>query len=211
MHVPYLLRLSPRQRPLRGDLIAGLAPPRSAEDGCEGPFNCGIAFANHLADRALAGLNRVMEQGVEPLARLIWAPSGSKTPPRDPSLQPSSPSDRTPPSAGDRAPLREPPITADPLVLQDPVIRLSPDTDAARPPEPADQPTPRPFEPVIPLPPDLPPPLLLEPSAEPRGARSWAGTAAAAAAASDASPTSIADGDPGDPWASIVPSQSSLR
>ena len=167
VHVPYLLRLSARQRPLRGDLIAGLAPPRSAEDGCEGPFNCGIAFANHLADRALAGLNRIMEQGVDPLARLIWAPSGSKTPPRDPSLQPSSPSDRTPPSAGDRAPLREPPITADPLVLQDPVIRLSPDTDAARPPEPADQPTPRPFEPVIPLPPDLPPPLLLEPSAEP--------------------------------------------
>ena len=28
VHVPYLLRLSPRQRPLRGDLIAGLAPQR---------------------------------------------------------------------------------------------------------------------------------------------------------------------------------------
>merc|ERR1711991_740278 len=40
VHVPYLLRLSARQRPLRGDLIAGLAPPSSAEDGCEGPIDC---------------------------------------------------------------------------------------------------------------------------------------------------------------------------
>ena len=55
-------------------------------------------FSGQLADRALAGFNRLMEQGVVPLARLIWSPSKTPSPTR--------------PSSG--APFREPPITADP-------------------------------------------------------------------------------------------------
>ena len=173
VHVPYMLRLSTRQRPLRGDLIAGLTHRFGGDDRCKGPLDCSAAFGQHMADRALAGLNRVMEQGVEPLARLIWAPSPSKTSPsktpspNQPSGSPLVP-DRSWPDSGDRAPLREPPITADPLVLQEPVIRVAPDepNDPVLPDEP-DAPSPRAFEPVIPLPPDLPPPLLLDPSSEP--------------------------------------------
>ena len=159
VHVPYLLRLSPRQRPLRGDLIASLTPKISGDQACEGPVDCLGALAGHLADRALAGLNRVMEQGVEPLARLIWAPATrTKTP---------SPAD-APPAGSDRAPLREPPITADPLVLQEPVIRMAPEQpEDPIVPEPVEQPSQQPFEPVFPLPPDLPPPLLLDPPALP--------------------------------------------
>ena len=173
VHVPYMLRLSTRQRPLRGDLIAGLTHRFGGDDRCKGPLDCSAAFGQHMADRALAGLNRVMEQGVEPLARLIWAPSPSKTSPSN-TPSPNQPSgsplvpDRSWPDSGDRAPLREPPITADPLVLQQPVIRVAPDEpdDPVLPDEP-DAPAPRAFEPVIPLPPDLPPPLLLDPSSEP--------------------------------------------
>ena len=173
VHVPYMLRLSTRQRPLRGDLIAGLTPRFGGDDRCKGPLDCSAAFGQHMADRALAGLNRVMEQGVEPLARLIWAPSPSKTSPsktpssNQPSGSPLVP-DRTWPDSSDRAPLREPPITADPLVLQEPVIRMEPDEpDDPVLPEDLDAPTPRAFEPLIPLPPDLPPPLLLDQSSEP--------------------------------------------
>ena len=136
-------------------------------------MDCSVAFAQHLADRALAGLNRVMEQGVEPLARLIWAPSPSKTSPSKTSApvqssgSPLAP-DRVRPATSDRAPLREPPITADPLILQEPVIRMAPDEpDDPLLPEDVDVPLPRAFEPVIPLPPDLPPPLLLDPLSEP--------------------------------------------
>jgi hypothetical protein len=53
-------------------------------------------------DRTLAGFNRLMEQGVEPIAQLIWAPLGPKDPLR----------------ARAKAPLREPPISADPLALR---------------------------------------------------------------------------------------------
>lgn len=187
VHVPYMLRLSPRQRPLRGDLIADLTPKLPGKASCEGPVDCLMALGEHMADRALAGLNRVMEQGVEPLARLIWAPTPSRTPP--PAQGPASPfaPQRSVPSASDRAPLREPPITADPLVLQGPVIRMAPeesddptvpkDVDAPKSVGDApdleapgldapglDAPRSRPFEPVFPLPPDLPPPLLLDPS-----------------------------------------------
>ena len=58
----------------------------------------------------------------------------------------------------DRAPLREPPITADPLVLREPPAVL-------REPEPAELDfddswtEPQPF---VPLPPDLPPPIVLD-------------------------------------------------
>jgi hypothetical protein len=157
VHVPYMLRLSPRQIPLQGNLIAGLTPKLVMDEACNGPADCVSSFGNHLADRALAGLNRVMEQGVEPLARMIWGPS---TP-----TKPGAPAD-----AGDaevdvnRAPLREPPITADPLVLreQPALIRELEPAD----PDPDDSwIEPQPF---APLPPDLPPPIVLdEPMANP--------------------------------------------
>ena len=64
--------------------------------------------------------------------------------------------------------MREPPITADPLVLQEPVIRMAPEEpDDPVLPQDMDDPLPRAFEPVIPLPPDLPPPLLLDPLLNP--------------------------------------------
>ena len=117
------------------------------------------SFGNHLAERALAGLNRVMEQGVEPLARMIWGPSNL--------TKPGSPADADDPSVDlDRAPLREPPITADPLVLreQPAVIRqlqpVEPDSDDSSDDSPDTSWTePQPF---VPLPPDLPPPIVLD-------------------------------------------------
>jgi len=157
VHVPYMLRLSQRQIPLQGNLIAGLTPKLVVDEACSGPSDCLTSFGNGLADRALAGLNRVMEQGVEPLARMIWGPS---TPEKN----------GAPAEAGDngvdvdRAPLREPPITADPLVLreQPALIRELEPAD----PDPADSwIEPQPF---APLPPDLPPPIVLdEPTANP--------------------------------------------
>ncbi|WP_392346629.1 hypothetical protein [Parasynechococcus sp.] len=151
VHVPYLLRLSPRQIPLQGNLIAALTPKLVMDEGCDGPIDCVSSFGNHLADRALAGLNRVMEQGVESLARMIWGPSNL--------TKPGSPADADDRSVDlDRAPLREPPITADPLVLreQPAVIR---EVEPAEP-DPDDSWTePQPF---VPLPPDLPPPIVLD-------------------------------------------------
>ena len=71
-----------------------------------------------------------MEQGVEPVARLIWEPRGHK---------PGS-------VEAQRAPLREPPITADPISLR----QRQRSQDA------------QPFEEErTPLPADLAPPLLL--------------------------------------------------
>ena len=155
VHVPYLLRLSPRQIPLRGNLIAGLAPRKVMDEGCDGPIDCVSSFGAHLADRALAGLNRVMEQGVEPLARMIWGPSNL--------TKPGLPADADDRSLDlDRAPLREPPITADPLVLreQPAVIRevepAEPDADDS-----SDDSWTEP-QPFVPLPPDLPPPIVLD-------------------------------------------------
>ena len=99
-------------------------------------------------DRALAGLNRVMEQGVEPIARMIWAP---KPTPRLDHNQ-TTPVTETAPT---RQPLREPPITADPLVLRERSdVESDPDdmfnSDAEIQPWDFD------------LPPDLPPPVLLQ-------------------------------------------------
>ena len=100
VHVPYMLRLSRRTVPLRGSLLAGLALS-GGPSGCGNPFQCGQTLGGQLTDRVLGGFNRLMEQGVEPVARLIWAPRsrGNQGP-------------------SDRAPLREPPISADPLALQ---------------------------------------------------------------------------------------------
>jgi hypothetical protein len=102
VHVPYMLRLSERAVPLRGDLLSSLAP-RSGLRRCGNPLECGQTLGGQLVDRALAGFNRLMEQGVEPLARLIWAPRGQGNPQRNPQ----------------RSPLREPPITADPMALRE--------------------------------------------------------------------------------------------
>ena len=151
VHVPYMLRLSPRETALSGDLIADLTPKLTGDESCSGPIDCTQAFGNHMADRALAGLNRVMEQGVEPLARMIWAP----TSPGPSNPRPDASPDQNPDS--DRAPLREPPITADPLVL-----REQPRPIDAEPNRLDDPLTPVDPEPFIPLPPDLPPPVLFE-------------------------------------------------
>ena len=103
VHVPYMLRLSRRSLPLSGALLSSLTPQQLALNGCGNPLQCGASLVGGLADRALAGFNRLMEQGVEPLARLIWAPQ----------LQQSSPG-RSP----QRSPLREPVIPADPEPVQ---------------------------------------------------------------------------------------------
>ncbi|MCS5705160.1 hypothetical protein NZK27_03040 [Synechococcus sp. FGCU-3] len=100
VHVPYMLRLSRRAVPLQGSLLAGLAVS-GGPAGCGNPFQCGQTLGGQVVDRILAGLNRLIEQGVEPVARLIWAPRGNGN------QRPSQ-----------RAPFREPPISADPLALQ---------------------------------------------------------------------------------------------
>jgi hypothetical protein len=60
----------------------------------------------------------------------------------------------------DRSPLREPPITADPLVLRQ---QLSIDRDAPSPDLSGDQIWDR-SDPFLTLPPDLPPPIVLDES-----------------------------------------------
>ena len=154
VHVPYLLRISERNRPLRGDLIAGVTQRIQDQSGCDGPLDCSQAVVAHLMDRALAGLNRVMEQGVEPLARMIWAPTPS---PKQRRLEDGG--QVAPANQQQRAPLREPPITADPLVLREqPPEPPSQDEDWTLPPAEPALPEPKPAQ----LPPDLPPPELFE-------------------------------------------------
>ncbi len=99
-HVPFLLRLSRRPAALQGSLLASLVPSRGPQS-CVNPLQCGQSLGGQLLDRLLAGLNRLIEQGVEPVARLIWAPRGEGEH-----------------AADTGAPLREPPISADPLALQ---------------------------------------------------------------------------------------------
>ena len=130
VHVPYMLRLSERALPLRGDLLSSLAP-RAGVRRCGSPLECGQTLGGQIVDRALAGFNRLMEQGVEPLARMIWAPHGQGTPNR----------------SRQRSPLREPPITADPMALRE--------LQEEQQNSPSDALT-------APLAPDLPPPLLLQ-------------------------------------------------
>ena len=133
VHVPYMLRLSHRAQPLQGSLLAGLSA-KAAEGPCSNPLRCGQTLGSQLLDRALAGFNRLMEQGVEPIARLIWAPRpGSGTKP-----------------ARRGSPLREPPISADPLALRQRQAEQSANTDSSLN-----------GRDTFVLPPDLPPPLLL--------------------------------------------------
>jgi hypothetical protein len=73
----------------------------SGPQGCGNPFQCGQTLGGQLVDRALAGFNRLMERGVEPIARLIWAPRGRR------GEKPAA-----------NSPFRETPISADPLALQ---------------------------------------------------------------------------------------------
>ena len=151
VHVPYMLRLSARMSPLRGDLVAGLTPKLGPDQDCDGPIDCVQVFGHHLADRALAGLNRVMEQGVEPLARMIWAPTPAPT---------SQPTEKDRPLQDqDRSPLREPPITADPLVLRERPEVIDRGGSPA-----LDEGFDAPEETLVPtpLPPDLPPPEFLQ-------------------------------------------------
>ncbi|MFS6827510.1 hypothetical protein [Cyanobium sp. ATX-6F1] len=82
VHVPFMLRLSERGQPLQGNLLASLTPHPGSQD-CGNPLDCGKTLGGQLLDRALAGFNRLVEQGIEPLARLIWAPrvpKGGKAP-----------------------------------------------------------------------------------------------------------------------------------
>jgi len=150
VHVPYLLKLSERRFHLQGGLVGNLSKGLRSQVTCQGPLECVEDAGTRLLDRALAGLNRVMEQGVEPVARLIW------TPKRQP-LKPGLSQDEQR-GQHDRAPLPEPPITADPLVLLEE-------------PRPGDASDLAETESVLPaierdLPPDLPPPLLLKPDPE---------------------------------------------
>lgn len=133
-HVPYLLRLSERSAPLRGGPLAeigGLAPV-----GCGGLLGCGPSLGSQLLERSLAGFNRLIEKGVEPIARLIWAPKL----PADPA------------HADRRPPLREAPISADPMALR---RRQQEDILTA----PREQPEPASEE--APLPMDLPQPVVV--------------------------------------------------
>ena len=148
VHVPYLLRLSERRVSLEGGMIADLTRRIESSKRCDGVSDCAFFYGGQLMDRALAGLNRVMEQGVEPIARMIWAPKPS------PRLEQNltTPLIEMMPT---RQPLREPPITADPLVL-----RESPDVETEQ-----DQPLNSDAEAPswdFDLPPDLPPPVLLQ-------------------------------------------------
>ena len=130
VHVPYLLRLSRRAVPLQGNLMETFAR-QTTNSSCSNPLDCGQSLGTQILDRALAGFNRLMEQGVEPVARLIWEPKGQRSPKRE----------------GLRSPLREPPITADPMALRE--LQLSEEAAASS-------------EEAAPLAPDLPPPLLLQ-------------------------------------------------
>ena len=79
VHVPYLWWLSPRQIPLQGNLIAALTPKLALDEGCDGPFDC-VVLRHHRRSRS-GGLEPAMEQGAEPLARMIWGPANNLTKP----------------------------------------------------------------------------------------------------------------------------------
>ena len=180
VHVPYMLRLSRRSIPLQGNLLASLTP-RLGGSGCGNPLQCGQTLGGQIVDRALAGLNRLMEQGVEPLARLIWAPKRLEDPSRP----------------AQRSPLREPPITADPIALR----ALQQQGDGASSSAAA-----------APLAPDLPPPLLLQKGQElpadpnaPMPAPAEANTAASPAAPEVDSASGAAMAPAGAPAPPVLP------
>ncbi|WP_115070153.1 hypothetical protein [Synechococcus sp. UW179B] len=180
VHVPYLLRLSERRVPLKGGLMADLTRRIESSKSCEGPSDCAFFYGGQLMDRALAGLNRVMEQGVEPIARMIWAPKPS---PRLDHNQ-TTPVTETLPT---RQPLREPPITADPLVL-----RERPDVEAEQDESFQSDAETQPWD--FDLPPDLPPPVLLqEDQILPEDPEAWPQPIPPAPALKEPEPVSSAD------------------
>ena len=180
VHVPYLLRLSERRVPLKGGLMADLTRRIESSKRCEGPSDCAFFYGGQLMDRALAGLNRVMEQGVEPIARMIWAPKPS---PRLDHNQ-TTPVTETLPT---RQPLREPPITADPLVL-----RERPDVEAEQDESFQSDAETQPWD--FDLPPDLPPPVLLqEDQILPEDPEAWPQPIPPAPALKEPEPVSSAD------------------
>ena len=180
VHVPYLLRLSERRVPLKGGLMADLTRRIERSKRCEGPSDCAFFYGGQLMDRALAGLNRVMEQGVEPIARMIWAPKPS---PRLDHNQ-TTPVTETLPT---RQPLREPPITADPLVL-----RERPDVEAEQDESFQSDAETQPWD--FDLPPDLPPPVLLqEDQILPEDPEAWPQPTPPAPALKEPEPLSSAD------------------
>ena len=101
VHVPYMLRLSQRSLPLQGSLL-GVVSSHLPRQGCGSLTNCFSQWGGAVLDHGLAGLNRLMDQVVDPLARMVWAPRSGR--PLKPPLQ--------------GAPLREPVITADPQPVQ---------------------------------------------------------------------------------------------
>ncbi|MAS26660.1 MAG: hypothetical protein CMN97_00115, partial [Synechococcus sp. NAT40] len=136
----------------RGDLMDNIGLKIRMNQRCSNPLDCSQWFAGRLLDRSLAGLNRVMEQGVEPVARMIWPPRSG------PAQRPDRQAEQTLEIPSDRSPLPEPPITADPLVLREslsPAPNPIPGDSAEQQLSPA-EPTLRPT-----LPPDLPPPLVM--------------------------------------------------
>ncbi|MFL0737271.1 MAG: hypothetical protein AB8A49_01125 [Prochlorococcus sp.] len=149
VHVPYMLRLSERRLPLKGNLMTSLTPRISGAEDCNGAIDCGQQLGGRLFDRALAGLNRLIEQGVEPIARLIWAPTPSN-------LSPTESQSTYQARNSDRAPLREPPITSDPLVLLEQSGTFGSPTNLEE-----EVPSKQELEAGHTLPPDLPPPLML--------------------------------------------------
>ena len=136
VHVPYMLELSPRREPLRGSLLVALAR-RLPTSSCGHPWQCAQRLGGRLLDRSVAGLNRLLELGVEPMARLFWAPR--------PGVAAGS--------GGIRAPFREPVITADPRVL-----RLRQQLESQPHPVGHLQATTSPGTGVLPAAPELPPP-----------------------------------------------------
>ena len=164
VHVPYLLRLSERRSALQGSLMGNLASKLRLDQQCANPVDCSQWFVGQLLDRSLAGLNRVMEKGVEPLARLIWPPRTSQ-----PDSKAGGPLEQNRTTGSKRSPLPEPPITADPLVLRERQLLLPP-ADSSTLDDAKDSSAELLKRPS--LPPDLPPPILMPyptapPSVEP--------------------------------------------
>ena len=101
VHVPYMLRLSQRNQPLQGSLL-GVVSSHLPRQGCGSLATCFSKWGGAALDHGLAGVNRLMDQVVDLLARIVWAPRSGR--PLKPPIQ--------------GAPLREPVITADPQPVQ---------------------------------------------------------------------------------------------
>ncbi len=104
VHVPYMLRLSQRPLPLTGSLLGSVTRHLPHPTGCSSVSSCVSQWGGAVLDHGLAGVNRLMDQVVDPLARMVWAPRSGPGP------------KVKAPAQG--APMREPVITADPQPVQ---------------------------------------------------------------------------------------------